>query len=154
MIVYRLSKSKYSHDLTGKGAERSGGRWNSKGVAMIYTSESRALCTTEIAVHTPLGNIPQDYQIISIEIPDGLIGEVDSTSLPPGWNSIPHSHLTQDIGDRFISDNFFLAMKVPSAVVQGDHNYLINPYHQDSSKVKILAVEGFNFDERLFIKSN
>ena len=55
MIVYRLSKSKYSADLSGKGAEKAGGRWNSKGVAMVYTSASRALCTAEVAVHVPLG---------------------------------------------------------------------------------------------------
>jgi RES domain-containing protein len=152
MIVYRLSKSNYSRDLSGKGAERSGGRWNSKGVAMIYTGESRALCTAEIAVHTPLGNLPVNYEIISIEIPDEFIGEVDSSSLPIGWNAIPHSHLTQDIGDRFISDCVYLILKVPSAVVQGDHNYLINPNHKEASKVKILEVKGFNFDKRLFLK--
>jgi len=152
MIVYRLSKSKYSHDLSGKGAERSGGRWNSKGAAMVYTSESRALCTTEIAVHTPLGNIPADYQIISIEIPDELIGVVEPDNLPLSWNSIPHSRVTQDIGDTFISDNVHLVLKVPSAVVKGDHNYLINPNHKDVNKVKILEVEGFNFDKRLFVK--
>jgi RES domain-containing protein len=119
---------------------------------MVYTSESRALCTTEIAVHTPLGNIPTDYQIISIEIPDELIGDVELSSLPSNWNSIPHSHLTQIIGDRFILDNVYLVLKVPSAVVKGDHNYLINPNHKDINKVKILEVEGFNFDKRLFVK--
>ncbi|MFZ4705506.1 MAG: RES family NAD+ phosphorylase [Bacteroidales bacterium] len=152
MIVYRLSKSKYSRDLSGKGAERSGGRWNSKGIAMVYTSESRALSTTEIAVHTPLGNIPKDYEIVSIEIPEDLIGEVDINSLPSGWNSILHSRMTQEIGDRFISENNFLVFKVPSAVVPGDHNYLINPNHRDISKIKILLVERFSFDERLFVK--
>ncbi|MEI6750273.1 MAG: RES family NAD+ phosphorylase [Bacteroidota bacterium] len=152
MIVYRLSKSKYSRDLSGKGAERSGGRWNSKGIAMVYTSESRALSTTEIAVHTPLGNIPKDYEIVSIEIPEDLIGEVDINSLPSGWNSILHSRMTQEIGDRFISENNFLVLKVPSAVVPGDHNYLINPNHRDISKIKILLVERFSFDERLFVK--
>ena len=54
MKVFRLCKAKFANDLSGLGAEKSGGRWNSKGVAMVYSSESRALCTTEIAVHTPL----------------------------------------------------------------------------------------------------
>jgi RES domain-containing protein len=58
MKVYRQSKAKFSNDLSGKGAVQSGGRWNSKGVAVAYASGSRALCTTEIAVHIPLGNIP------------------------------------------------------------------------------------------------
>ena len=70
MIVYRLTKAKYSHDRSGKGAEKTGGRWNSKGIPVVYTSESRALCTSEIAVHTPLGILPHDYMLITIEIPD------------------------------------------------------------------------------------
>ena len=152
MIVYRLSKSKYSNDLSGRGAERSGGRWNSKGVAMIYTGESRALCTTEIAVHTPLGNIPTDYEIISIEIPDALIGELDITTLREDWKSFPHSHFTQETGDKFISDNIYLALKVPSAVVLGDFNYLINPHYKDFFQVKITDIGSFEFDERLFNK--
>lgn len=153
MIVYRLSKSKFSSDLSGRGAELSGGRWNSKGVAMIYTGESRALCTTEIAVHTPLGNIPTDYEIISIEIPDAMISEFDISALPDNWRSFPHQNSTQEIGNKFISDNISLVLKVPSAVVPGDFNYLINPHHKDFSAVRIFAIEPFEFDKRLFIKS-
>jgi RES domain-containing protein len=152
MIVFRLSKSKFSNDLSGRGAERSGGRWNSKGTAVIYTGESRALCTTEIAVHTPLGNIPTDYEIISIEIPNALISELDITALPGDWKSFPHQHFTQKIGDKFVLDNIYLVLKVPSAVVPGDFNFLINPHHKDISSVKILAIESFEFDERLFVK--
>jgi RES domain-containing protein len=151
MIVYRLSKEKYGNDLSGKGAELSGGRWNSKGVAMVYTSDSRALCTTEIAVHTPLGNIPNNYELISLEIPDNLIGEVDIKKLPAGWNSIPHSQYTREIGDRFITDNIYLILRVPSAVVPGDFNYLINPMHVEISKVKIIEISKFDFDNRLFV---
>jgi len=152
MIVCRLSKSKYSSDLTGKGAERSGGRWNNKGVAMIYTGESRALCTTEIAVHMPLGNIPMDYEIIFIEIPDASISEFDITTLPEDWRSFPHPHFTREIGDQFISDTICLVLKVPSAVVPGDFNYLINPYHKDFSSVKIVEIGSFEFDVRLFVR--
>jgi RES domain-containing protein len=153
MIVYRLSKSKFADDLSGKGAEKSGGRWNSKGTAMIYTSESRALCTTEIAVHTPLGNLPLDYKLISIEISDDiLIQELAKEDLPPDWKSIPHTHATQEIGDKFISAQLFAVLKVPSAVVQDEFNYLINPGHKESGKIKIKSIEPFNFDMRLFIK--
>lgn len=151
MMVYRLCKSKYAADLSGKGAEVAGGRWNSKGVAMLYTSESRALCTTEIAVHTPLGNIPNDYNIVSIEIPNSVkILELDMANLPGDWNSIPHANSTQLIGDGFITANKYLVMKVPSCVVQGDYNYLINPMHKDFYKIKITANQPFAFDERLF----
>jgi RES domain-containing protein len=153
MIVFRLSKAKFANDLSGKGAEKSGGRWNSKGTALVYTSASRALCTTEIAVHTPLGNLPLDYKIISIEIPDNIhIQELAAENLPVDWRSIPHTHSTQLIGDRFVSEGIFPVIKVPSVVVQDEFNYLINPAHADSRKITIKSIEPFNFDERLFIK--
>ena len=153
MIVFRLSKSKFAGDLSGKGAEKSGGRWNSKGTALVYTSESRALCTTEIAVHTPLGNLPLDYRLITLEIPDLIpIKVLQAKNLPDDWKSLPHSHSTQEIGDRFVSEGKYAVLKVPSVVVQGDFNYLINPAHPDSAKIRIKATEPFNFDERLFRK--
>ncbi len=151
MIVFRLSKSKYSKDISGKGAEISGGRWNSKGIPLLYTAESRALCTTEIAVHTPLGNIPFDYEIVSIEIPDDIkILELSVAELPDDWKSFPHSHSTQNIGDEFVIGNKFPVMKVPSVIVQGDYNYLINPGHRDFNRISIKSVEQFQFDTRLF----
>jgi len=153
MIVFRLSKSKFAGDLSGKGAEKSGGRWNSKGTALVYTSESRALCTTEIAVHTPLGNLPLDYRLITLEIPDLIpIKVLQAKNLPDDWKSLPHSHSTQEIGDRFVSEGKYAVLKVPSVVVQGDFNYLINPAHSDSGRIVIKAIEPFHFDERLFRK--
>ncbi len=153
MIVYRLSKGKYKNDLSGKGAEMAGGRWNSKGVAMLYTCESRALCTTEIAVHTTLGFIPSDYWMVTIEFPDSVgILIQDPKKLPKEWKSIPHAHSTQVIGDQFIANKKKLVLKVPSAVVQGDFNYLINPSHPFAQRIKIIKTELFEFDERLFIR--
>jgi RES domain-containing protein len=153
MIVFRLSKSKFANDLSGKGAEKSGGRWNSKGTALVYTSASRALCTTEIAVHTPLGNIPLDCELISIEIPDKIqIQKLTKEQLPPDWKSLPQSHATQEIGDRFVAEGTFPVLRVPSVVVQDEFNYLINPAHIKSHEIKITGIEPFNFDERLFIK--
>ena len=153
MIVFRLAKEKYSHDLSGNGAFKTGGRWNSKATAMVYTSDSRALCTAEIAVHTPLGLLPSDYEIISIEIPDSIkIKTLAKNKLPYDWNSIPHPESTQEIGDEFIKQNKSVVLKVPSAVVQGDFNYLLNPKHSDFRKIKIRKVETFSFDYRLFLK--
>lgn len=151
MTVYRLCKKKYRNDLSGKGAELAGGRWNSNGIALLYTSQSRALCTAEIAVHTPLGIMPTGYWLVTIHFPDTThIAEVSSKSLPKDWKSFPHLHSTQVIGNRFVSKNKHLVLKVPSAVVQGDFNYLINPAHILFSQVKITATELFKFDERLF----
>jgi len=153
MIVFRLSKSKFSSDLSGKGAELSGARWNSKGTALLYTSASRALCTAEIAVHTPLGIVPTDYELISIELPESiLIQEIDITKLPANWKSFPHGHSTQEIGDLFVKEMKAPVLKVPSVVVQGEFNFLINPKHKDSTKIKIKSIEEFTFDDRLFVK--
>jgi len=153
MIVFRLSKAEFANDLSGKGAEKSGGRWNSKGIALVYTSDSRALCTTEIAAHTPLGILPTNYKIVSIEIPEiVLIQKVDNKQLPLNWRSFPHSYSTQQIGNSFVKDGKFLVLKIPSAIVEGEFNYLINPKHKDFMKIKILLTLSFNFDERLFLK--
>lgn len=153
MIVFRLCRSKYASDLSGKGAELTGGRWNSKGIAMLYSSHSKALCTVEIAVHTPLGNIPVDYMLVTIEIPDNLKVTVTSPSeLPGNWKTLPHSHSTQLVGDHFILSDQYAVMKVPSVVVQGEYNYLINPSHPESKTINIKSIEPFEFDSRLFVK--
>ncbi len=153
MIVFRLSKSEYARDLSGKGAELYGGRWNSKGTALIYTAETRALCMAEIAVHIPLGILPRDYKLIALEFPDAtkiLIPE--SKNIPVDWNMIPYAHSTQDLGDRFVASNKYLVMKVPSVIVEREFNYLINPKHKDIASVKIRSVSPFTFDDRLFKK--
>jgi RES domain-containing protein len=151
MIVFRLCKAEYRLDLSGKGAEKSGGRWNSKGTPMVYTGETRALCTTEIAVHTPLGILPKDYHLITLEIPEQIkMYELPVKRLSADWNSFPHGDATQQIGDGFIKEGKYVVMKVPSAVVQGEFNYLINPFHLDVRKLSIMKTELFRFDERLF----
>ncbi len=153
MIVFRLSKGRFAKDLSGRGAELAGGRWNSKGVAMLYTSESIALCTVEVAVHMPLGIVPLDYHLVRINIPDNVaIKELTEEELPADWKSFPHPNATQDIGDQFVFDSEFLVLKVPSSAVQGTYNYLVNPRHRDFNQITIAATEPFDFDKRLFVK--
>lgn len=153
MKLFRLTKAKYSRDLSGKGAEIAGGRWNSKGTPMLYTAQSIALATTEIAVHVPLGILPKGYVAITYELPDEItILELNADRWPADFKSIPHSHSTQVIGDEFIAQKEALILKVPSVVVQGDFNYLINPNHPDLETVVIIAAEPYEFDERLFFR--
>jgi RES domain-containing protein len=153
MIVYRLSKQAYINDLSGRGAELNGGRWNSKGTAVVYTSSSRALAVLEVAVHMPLGFMPSDYFMAAIELPENaevLNPPIDQ--LPEKWNSNPLIKGTQQIGDSFVKANQYLALQVSSATVAGDFNYLLNPSHPDFKSVKIIAVDFFQFDSRLFNK--
>ena len=153
MIVFRLSKQGYINDLSGYGAEKTGGRWNSKGIPILYTAASRALAVVEIAVHTPLGIIPVNYHIATIELPDkSSIQNVSINDLPTNWNSNPFVKATQTIGNDFIKGNPHLVLKVPSATVVGDYNYLINPRHPDFKTLKIKSIDPFVFDTRLFKK--
>lgn len=151
MIVFRLSKKKYAKDFNGKGAAMFGNRWNSKGIEIIYTAESRALAMAEVAVHLTLATLPSDYVMIEIEIPEKIkFDTVDSKKLNWNWNSFPHKMDTQLIGDQLIHENKWCLLKVPSAVVKGDFNVLINPYHAGFKKIKIVKITPFPFDERLF----
>ena len=153
MKVFRLTKQKYARDLNGKGAARFGNRWNSKGTEMIYTVESRALAMAEVAVHLTLASIPSDYMMIELEIPDTIkINTLKSDKLPLDWNAHPPGIHTQKIGDEFIDDDDddTCVLKVPSAVVKGVFNFLINPHHQDLKKIKIISITNFPIDKRIF----
>lgn len=151
MNVFRLNKEKYRKDMSGQGAQIAGGRWNSVGVPMIYTSQSRSLSTAEVAVNLPLGDVPGGFEITTIYIPDDCkLTEILVKDLPPGWKTFPPTILTQKIGDQFIIQGKYLVMKVPSAVVPGDFNYLINPRHPDFHRIEIIKKEPYEFDERFF----
>ncbi len=151
MRVFRLSKEKYSKELNGKGASKSGNRWNSKGTEIIYSAESRALAMAEVAVHLTLATLPSDYVMIEIDIPNTIkIKELKIKDLPDNWNCHPPNINTQKIGDEFIDSKDVCVLKVPSAVVQGDYNYLINPYHKEFKKIKIFDVKDFLLDKRIF----
>jgi RES domain-containing protein len=153
MIVFRLCRKQYASDLSGRGSEISGGRWNGKGFAALYTSSSRALCTIEIVVHVPAGIIPKDYEMVSIEFPDdAVVKTIPSKDLPDSWNNNPITINTQRIGNTFLSEQKALVLKVPSAIVKDEWNYIINPHHKDFHQVKVLNTEPFAFDMRLFKK--
>ncbi|HUH75544.1 MAG TPA: RES family NAD+ phosphorylase [Chitinophagales bacterium] len=151
MKVYRLSRRRFSFELSGKGASKFGNRWNSKGVEIVYTADSRALAMAEVAVHLTIATLPKEYVMMVIEIPDALqIEEINISELQEAWNNFPGLKETQNIGDQFIENKISCVLKVPSAVVKGDFNYLINPYHTDFKKIKIEEVADFPFDRRMF----
>lgn len=151
MRVFRLSNKKYTSQLSGKGASKSGNRWNSKGTEIIYSAQSRALAMAEVAVNLTLSSIPNHYVMIEIYIPDTIkIKELKLEDLPQNWNTHPPNISTQRIGDEFIEEIDICVLKVPSAVVPGDSNYLINPHHKEFKKIKIFEVKDFPFDKRIF----
>lgn len=151
MLVFRLSKRKYANELSGKGASKFGNRWNSKGVEMIYTAESRALAMVEVLVHLSLAALPSDFMMMVIDIPDDVqIGALDLSTLDKNWNTHPHYIETQKLGDQFVDSADVCVFKVPSAVVKGDFNYLVNPHHVNFKKIQIVDVSPFPFDKRIF----
>ena len=149
MRVYRLSKRKYRDDLSGIGSEGSGSRWNSKGTRIIYTSDSMALSVLEVYVHVRFF-IPDDFLLLHIEVPDTLkITPIQDKMLPMDWRNFPYSTSTQIIGDEFVAQRRSPILRVPSAIIPGEYNYLINPLHPDIKTIKIVKTEKFDFDQRL-----
>jgi len=152
MIVYRLVRAKYKDVLNGAGASRYGARWNSRGTEIIYTAKNRALAMSELLVHLDMKEVPDDYYMLSILIPNkAKVLSIEEADLPDLWNlSFEYRQVTREIGDRFIADNKNMCLEVPSAVVKGDVNLLINPYHKLFAKVKSIEAEKFPFDGRFF----
>jgi len=152
MQVYRLSRKKYAIELSGVGASKSGNRWNSKGTEIIYCADSRALAMAEVSVHISLATLPKDFVMLEINIPSTVAIQVlRKNELSEDWSVFPHTHKTQKIGDEFVYSKKGCVLKVPSAVVKGDFNYLINPHHKDFKKIKISNSYKFPFDNRLFL---
>ncbi|WP_432714073.1 RES family NAD+ phosphorylase [Pedobacter sp.] len=151
MEAFRLSKQAFASSLSGKGAALKGARWNSVGVELIYTASNRSLAMAEVAVHFSLATLPNDYMMVTIYIPDNIsLQKLNSGDLAADWNTFPHPTTTQVIGDKFITDNKYCVLQIPSAVTQGDYNFLINPNHSEFKGIKIVRIENFPFDRRIF----
>jgi RES domain-containing protein len=148
MEVYRIAKCRFIRQLDGFGAYTYGGRWNSKGHAVIYTAGSRALALLEALAHIerpPVGNFCR----VSMFIPEDSIIGYPLASLPDGWQSNPAPDVLKAVGDAFIREGKALALKVPSAIVPDEFNYLINPAHPRIAEVRIMDEMPQDIDERL-----
>jgi RES domain-containing protein len=151
MIIYRLTTGKYARDLSGEGAKIFGGRWNPEGLAAIYASEFISLSILEILVRANKSTSPDNYTLISIQIPENSVTSIELNKLTGDWHNRPE--YTGWIGGEFIKMNKTLALKVPSVIVHQEHNFLINPLHPDFKKVKIVNTELLELDKRLLMTS-
>jgi len=147
MIVYRISNEVYKNDISGNGAAINGSRWNSKGIKMLYTGEYISLSILESLVHLREIDIPQKQYLLTIQIPDIEFQDILLTKLKANWQQ--HLNYTQWIGEQFIFAGKSLVLKVPSAIVPQEHNFLINPLHKDFKKVKMVNSELLELDKRL-----
>ena len=148
MILYRICSAKYADDLTGMGSRLYGGRWNSVGRSMLYLASSRSLAVLEVLAHLSATNVPLGMVLLTLETPDDST-TVDVSELPDNWNKYPEPNVLKQIGNSFLDRNEYLLLKVPSALVSEEFNYLMNPMYPKTDKVKITNKSPFNFDERL-----
>lgn len=152
MTIYRLAVQQYKDDLSGTGAKLYGGRWNSEGTPMLYTTENISLAVLEILVRTGIDLIPANYFLVTIEIPDSIsIKTLNKDRLKKDWKN--DAAFTKWIGDQFVKSNKGLIMKIPSAIVDEEHNFIINPDHADFKKIHITTSRKFIFDKRLYLKN-
>lgn len=136
MFVYRIAKKNHIRDLSGIGARLYGGRWNRKGIGIVYTSESRALSLVEFLVNVPFSILPNKLCIATVEIDDQIHPkEIPLGDLPKNWHKFPAPLELAEIGSKWAVSNESLALRVPSAVVPHEFNILINPSHPDMKHV-------------------
>lgn len=152
MTIYRLSIEQYKDDISGTGAKLYGGRWNTAGIPVLYSTENISLSVLEILVRTNINLIPLHYYLLKIELPDNAaINTINKNKLKKEWKT--DIGYTQWIGNEFLKSNKSLVLKIPSAIVDEEHNFIINTEHIEFKKMKITSSKKFSFDKRLYLKN-
>ena len=150
ITVWRLAaKRRVSTLWTGEGAFRRGARWSPPGLRAVYCAESRALAALEVLVHVEdVGDfVSLDWVIASATIPEDLIEH--PVKFPTGWSVYPYGTATQEFGAEWLRSGRSAALRIPSAVVRGEFNYLLNPQHPAFASVTFGKATSFQFDRRL-----
>ena len=153
MRIYRICRERHAPGaFTGEGARRFGGRWNSRGVPMVYASSSLALAAIELFVHLEPAQAPADLVSIAATLPEGEPARtIAPADLPPNWPADPAGHL-RALGDDWMRDLSSLALRVPSAPIPHEWNVLVNPLHPRMAELQIDPPQPFIFDARMFAR--
>ncbi|SEM77813.1 RES domain-containing protein [bacterium A37T11] len=151
MEIFRITLTPYAGSLKASGRPA---RWNGKGTFMVYTAGSIALaCLENLAHRSGVVMINDSFSITVFSIPDKLkmavYTEKELHELSDTWFDQKQYAVTQQLGDQWLQQNNTAILKVPSAIIQTEYNYLINPRHPDSSKIKMDRVLPFTFDKRI-----
>lgn len=147
MIVYRITLAIHADALVASGSPA---RWNSKDVKVIYTSSTRSLACLENIVHRNSRGLNRLFRTMIIEIPAHLkIELINQNKLPSNWQEFRSIPITQKLGDGWIASAKSAILRVPSVIIPGEYNYLLNPAHKDFKKIKYVDNEPFEFDARL-----
>ena len=150
MQVYRIAQKIFINDLSGEGARLFGGRWNHRGTPLLYTAESRSLATLELLVHAQKLSTVSNLSILTLEIPAKIKTDdiQNLTKLPQNWQKYTSHPDLQDVVAKWIASDGFI-LKVPSAIIKEESNFLINPRHKNMQLLKVIKTEDFILDERL-----
>ena len=136
--------------FSGEGAKKYGGRWNSPGIPMVYTSDSIALATLEIYIHMDHQSDFGKFVIFPARFDTALVTEPEN--IPPGWDTYPVSDVSMKFGDAWAKQGKTPVLKVPSAVVPFEFNYILNPLHPDFEQIQIKESFPYFLDTRLVLK--
>jgi len=149
MLVYRITTEKYADKLSASGAAN---RWNQEGEFVVYAAQSRSLASLELVVHRASIKPQLKYKVvvINIEAPKSQIQTIKLENLPTKWRSVAAYNELQLLGSEWYSKKKKLILKIPSAVIPSESNYIINTKHElFHSKVNIHSIENYFWDERL-----
>jgi RES domain-containing protein len=148
--AFRLVKEKRAAEaLSGEGARRQGGRWNSRGTRVVYTADSLSLAALEMLIHLDSAAILAAYVVFDLEFDESLVRGVDPSTLPPNGRDPQSPPELPGIGDEWAASGASAVLRVPSAVIPTESNYLINPQHTDYAYIRISGPAPFLFDRRL-----
>jgi RES domain-containing protein len=149
--AWRIVKQKHAATaFSGEGAARTGGRWNSRGSRVVYASGTQSLAILETLVHlNPL--VLFRYVVFRIEFDSRLVEKLNRAQLPANWRAQPPPASTKAIGDEWLREARSALLAVPTIIVPGEFNYLINPLHRDFKRITIGKPASFAFDTRLFL---
>jgi len=150
ITAWRIFKKKHrASAFTGEGARRFGGRWNSKGIAIIYTSETVSLAVLEILVHLETTRLLDAYLLSSVTFDGSLVKAVPVAKLPGNWRKEPAPITLQAIGDNWVANATSAILRVPSVIVPTESNYLLNPTHPNFRRCVWRKPQPFKLDPRL-----
>jgi RES domain-containing protein len=150
MKAWRLFPARFRQTaFTGVGGLYAARRWNHLGSPMVYCATSPALAALEFFVNLEPNEAPDDLLLAEAAIPDELVEQLDLALLPAGWRELDNL-ACRDLGSGWASSGRSVALQVPSAVVEGDWNVLLNPRHVDFSRIQLAAPKPFRYDARMF----
>jgi RES domain-containing protein len=141
--------SEAAHAFSGEGPRRYGGRWNSPGTAVIYVSEHQSTAALEVIAHNQPLSADLKYRAFRLEWPGALTELLPQGRLPANWRISPPALETMLIGDRWVREKRSAILAVPSAISPDDRNFLLNPEHPASKRIRIAPPIDYEFDPRL-----